>query len=238
VSTDRAPQGSALAGRIRSRGYWHVVIRPTIYDRRRFGYQDLERVIRSARVSLRGWDVPHVDDSTSLVRGDEWIGSEVDWKHHLELWRFYLSGQFVHLNGLWNDWRDRSSMPPQRSDRPQGRTLGVTETLWSLGEYFELASRLALAVQGDHPVVIRLRLSGLADRKLVVDDPRRAPFFTARTTSMETFDSEEISLTSEQLVTNGRQFAVDTAVELFARFGWDPSPELLLDNLNELWSRR
>src|SRR5262245_54137547 len=51
---------SALAEKIRSRGYWEVKVRPTVFAAERIKtLGELERGVNTAHVELRGWDYPH-----------------------------------------------------------------------------------------------------------------------------------------------------------------------------------
>ena len=227
-----------LAGEIRSRAHWHVVMHPSDYNPALLPYRDLPAMIQSISVRARGWDVPHVDSREAPEHGETWIEGRTDWHHHREIWRLYQSGQFVHLKGLSSDWRDRSQVwPADESWRP-GQALGVSDTLWTLGEYFTLASRLVLALSDRPSLIVRLRLHGLRGRILTVDDPRRAPFGWSPATSVDVFDSGVHEYGADQLVADHRHLAVATASELFARFGWNPEPALLRENLDELWNLR
>lgn len=227
-----------VAGLIRTRGYWHVIIRPATYDPDLVPYVELEQLIASTRVLIRGWDLPHVEDPNPIQRGSTWVGRDVAWDYHLEVWRLYQSGQFVHLNSLRNDWHDRSTLSPPSAGWQAGTTLGVGDALYTLGEYYEFASRFSLALPGDGALTVHLRLQNLAGRELTVDDPNRAGFLSSRRTQMEMFDTGEREFTVDQLVADPRNLAVETARELFARFGWDASPDLLRDHLEELWNWR
>lgn len=226
-----------MAAVIRTRGYWHVIIRPQTFRADLISRTDLESVMRSSAVLLRGWDVPHFDGREPLQRGQDWIGREVNWEHHVELWRLYRSGQFVHLKGFLQDWRDQSEiwpLPPTAA--PLGKSLGVTDALWTVGEYFELASRLSLALSTG-VTVFRLRLFGLRDRELRTDERNRAPLMH-RLASADGYDSGDLEFTADELVARGRSLAVEQAANLFAVFGWTPSEDLLRESLDELFSRR
>src|SRR5829696_6596341 len=81
---------------IHDTGYWRVLIHPTVFEGSRIPtLADCWRIVEESRVSLRGWDYPHVDPAQQL-RGDDWVQSGAAWANHVELWRFYQSGQFVH----------------------------------------------------------------------------------------------------------------------------------------------
>lgn len=237
-SFDAGAEIAPLAEEIRSRGHWHVVMHPPSYDPTLLAYRELLPILQSISVTLRGWDVPHIDSRRPPEYGDTWIEGRTDWQHHREIWRLHQSGQFAHLSGQWSDWRDRSSLSPARDGWEPGQTLDVTDALWSLGEYFTLASRLVLALPGISSLVLRIRLHGLNGRVLTVDDPRRAPLVVPRTTSMAQFDTGNKEYSADELVARHRDLAVLTSSELFARFGWNPEPALLRENLDELWNLR
>ncbi|RIK10617.1 MAG: hypothetical protein DCC49_02890 [Acidobacteria bacterium] len=234
---DSLSQVDDLAERIRSRGHWHVVIRPTKFDKERVRYADLERVIGETRVSVRGWDLPHVDDPSPIERGENWVGRHVEFDYHLEVWRLYQSGQFVHLNCLREDWRDESSLYPADADWQLGGRLGVGDALYTLGEYFEFAARLALSDAGDSLMAVRIRLHNLQDRQLWVEDPMRSGFLKPQVTKMDEFALSR-DLPREELVAKPRELATEAARELFARFGWDAPLDTLRDHLESLWNWR
>ena len=238
MSDGQVADGTALAEEIRSRGHWHVLLRPTAFNPLLVPYRDLERIMDGARVELRGWDVPHLDSRRGVDRGENWIGCSTDWQHHREVWRLHQSGQFVHVAGMPNDWRDRSSLWPADQSWKPGARLGVTDALWTLGEYYTLASRLALALPDTTELIVHVRLQGLRQRVLTIDDRGRAPMAADRTTASDAFDAGAQTLSVEQLVANPRELALDAASELFARFGWNPDRGLLRENLDELWQRQ
>ena len=56
-------QEQSTLARIRERGYWRVVIRPTSFDERHIpNYADLFPIVAKHSVRFRGWDYPHVDE--------------------------------------------------------------------------------------------------------------------------------------------------------------------------------
>src|SRR5687767_10661014 len=95
-----------LIERIKTRCFWQTTIRPERFVPNRVeDYGRLLTIVRESAVSLRGWDFPHVAERPGHTQhGEDWIGQEIDWKDHIELWRLYQSGQFVSVLGLWYDW--------------------------------------------------------------------------------------------------------------------------------------
>src|ERR1043166_6582061 len=98
--------------KIRSRGYWRVVIRPSSFIAERARLRDLEQIARDTVVQLRGWDYPHFPRD-GVTRGNDFIEALTDsgWIQHIELWRLYQSGQFVHLFAMREDWLEGVPVP-------------------------------------------------------------------------------------------------------------------------------
>src|SRR5438552_1376329 len=98
---------------IRKRGFWEVTIRPATFRERRIdNIMDLSDIVRRAAVSWRGWDFPHVDRREGAEIHEDFIAQPTRFEHLVEVWRLYQSGQFFHLSGISDDWRDRSSFWP------------------------------------------------------------------------------------------------------------------------------
>jgi hypothetical protein len=61
--------GADIDAQVRSRGRWEVTIRPAGFAPTRVSFSDLEDVVRTAAVKLRGWAFPHVDHRAQVARG-------------------------------------------------------------------------------------------------------------------------------------------------------------------------
>src|SRR4051794_18820207 len=104
---------SELLDKIRSRGFWQAIIRPSAFVEERLGnIASIGPLIDKTSVSLRGWNFPHVDHKTDVHLDIDWAGQEFQWNHFLEIWRMYQSGQFVHVSGMFEDWFDESGLHP------------------------------------------------------------------------------------------------------------------------------
>src|SRR3990172_48041 len=118
--------------KIRSKGYWKVIIRPTVFELRRVAtLSEVRELVRSCIVSLRGWDYPHWNEQ-ELSNVGEWVESGEDWSQHIEFWRFYRSGQFFHLFALGEDHMDvEKLLPNQVPPRPKRRGyVSILSTLY------------------------------------------------------------------------------------------------------------
>ena len=226
---------SELLEKIRSLGYWRVVIRPGSFNENRISnLSALYPLLQKISVQLHGWDFPHLDSRTPPITDADWVGQEIDWLHHIELWRFYQSGQFVHISALAEDWVDESIDSVAAKDWDPIHSLSVERTVFRLTEIFELASRLALTEAGDEQMHVEILVKGLGGRVLRVNSETRVPFPLSMKASVKELPYK-VDLSLTQLITAPRDLALKPALELFRRFGWDPSLEILRDIQGELF---
>lgn len=216
-----------ILDKIRSRGYWEVVIRPSVFlEKRVRDISDLSSIIEKSFVSLRGWDFPHINQRERYHIDLDWIGQEFEWEHMLSSWRFYQSGLFVHISGLPIDWRDQSNFWPADKNWKSGQLLGVSDAIMTFTEVFEFASRLSLTDAGNEAVVIQVKLSNIKGRVLYIESPNRWGLSSPFVSFIDEFPFS-IELPRSDLIGNPREHAVEAANELFKRFGWDTTIEVL-----------
>jgi len=224
-----------LLNKIRSRGYWKVVIHPaTFIENRVNDIANLYPILEKTSVQLRGWDFPHLDAKRELHIDSDWIGQEIEWEHYLQLWRFYQSGQFVHFSGMTEDWVKESGLLSPHYDWSPGQYLSVKSALFQYSEVFEFAARLALTEAGDEGMHIEVTVSGLDGRELRLEGYNRMPFVPGRYKATIQKLPYKVDLSRVQLVTEQRELALKPAVGLFKRFGWNASLEVLRDMQDEL----
>ncbi len=228
---------SELIDKIRSAGYWDVVVRPDAYREDRVPYEQLDEIVEGAVVRMRGWPVPMVDPRRDLIRAENWIGQEIDAQvvANYEAWRFYTSGQFNHLRSVDADWRHEAQIAPapQRDEK----IIEVWEILFYLTEVFEFAARLALSPAGDETMTVVAGLHGLDQRGLIVGQQNRAEFFEPRRVQVDDLE-QRVQVNRKEVVAQPRDLAVDMAREFFVRFGWKPARDQLIDHQRELTEDR
>jgi len=223
-----------LLSKIRSRGFCKVVIRPVAFQEQRVpDIGALYPIMQKTSVQYRGWEFPHLDNNIPYHVDLDWIGQEIEHTDILEIWRFYQSGQFVHLSNFLIDWRDVSQWWPADDNWKSGELLGVGEVLFRITEIFEFASRLALTEAGDDHIHIAITFSGLKNRTLWMDDFSRTPFFSKRTATISEFPSK-VEIARNELIANTREHALASAQQLFKRFHWEPPIELLKELQSKL----
>ena len=162
-----------LEKKIRSRGYWRVVIRPSGFIAERARLRDLEQIARDSVIQLRGWDYPHFPKE-GVTRGNDFIEAltDVEWLSHIELWRLYQSGQFVHLFAMREDWVEGTPMAGLGNVKP-GTLLSYESTLYTITEIFLFAARLAQRMALGPEVIVEYSLVDLLNRRLETFNPGR-----------------------------------------------------------------
>jgi hypothetical protein len=223
---------SDILDKIRARGHWDVAVRPEPFDRARLGRTELLDVLRSLVVSLRGWPVPFIDGRSGFLQGDDWVGEDVDAGvvSRDEAWRFYTSGQFLHLRVVSADRRVGAEATPI----PTGAAavIEVWEILFYLTELTEFAARLAVSPAGSPAVAVTATLRGMKHRELVAGTPSRhldGPYRSS--------DDELTVTTSYQrdaLIADARDAGVELSRAMLAKFGFNAGSRVLRDYQAEL----
>lgn len=140
---------SELLEKIRSRGYWRVVIHPASFvEKQVANISDLYPLLQKISVELRGWDYPHLDVHTPLHIDKAWIQQSSESNQYLELWRFYQNGQFVDFIGMEEDWLDQFHDWSLPENWRHGSYLGVENAVFQFTEMMEFAARLSLTQAG------------------------------------------------------------------------------------------
>ncbi|MGO9917501.1 MAG: hypothetical protein ACLQIB_22715, partial [Isosphaeraceae bacterium] len=176
-------------------------------------------------VRLRGWGYPHVNHRNRPLTGTDWVGQETDWDYFIELWRLYLSGQFIHFFAITGDWRDQSRNWPAENGWASGRDLNYIDTVYEFVEIFEFAARLALSSAGATSMCVEIELHGLRGRELVSTDAM-VPLSGGYVTQMPDWNYAWAGSQTD-LIARPRQLAAEATRDLFAPFGLDLSLEIL-----------
>lgn len=214
----------ARLARIRSRGYWRVILHPTEFIQYRIPSLDkCWEIVESAQVNLR-WSLvyPTVEER---VQGNDWIQSGAEW-YGPELWRLYQSGQFVHDFAVFEDWvgEDGMDMPQNGTGTEPVRILNTFNTLYTLTEILEFARRLAYREVLFPTVSITIELHNMQDRQLV---PSKGRMRFGVYKSHDATISWTNLVHPAKLIANGSELALDAALHFFERFNWHQPPRHL-----------
>jgi hypothetical protein len=215
-----------LLTKIHDKGYWRVAIVPARYERQRIpSLSKCQEIVEAASVRLRGWDYPHID--RNVRNRQSWVESWIDWIHgHLEYWRFYQSGQFVHHFAMREDYEDSSA---------DVRGLDFLNSLYTFTEIFEFAARLAAREALTSGATISVTLHGTNGRRIISWDRRRHLFHDYVAADREiTFDGE---FSEQMLLANAAHMALDATRHVLERFN-SPVPSGLIDEQTKFLERR
>lgn len=234
-------EANALKDVIKSRGYWEVDIRPDEPIRDRFdSIQDCMNKVEESSVLIRGWDYPHFGNKPRPYSMNRRIESYVDFGSNKEYWTMFLNGHFYHLFSCREDWLgDRGGVlgRSRYDDTEPGTTLGFIMTLYSITEIFEFTSRLAQKNILGKKVRIQLTLHHMQDRKLTSFVPGR--FMRGELLCREHTIPFDIRLSTDELIGNGRNVAVDTTIQVYEIFQWlNISRDIIVEAQSDFYEKR
>lgn len=215
-------------------------------DREMLSAETAKKLVHDSKVSLRGWDFPHVD-LRRVHMGDRYLYTTVEFGRHLELWRFYLSGQFVYLGNLWDAMDEFQPRLRQELDRDifeataeeKASVRGLTSfigLIYSVTEFYLLAARLSQAL-GLQTIQIENRLHGVEGWALAAGDQNLIwhSFFQCKIAEVNL----DRTLDVQELVANPMTPAVSSIKRLFEAFNWlDASPQMIRQWQEKLMSGR
>lgn len=216
---------SDVLQRLKSRGYWEIEIRPTVYKQDRLSFPKCREIVESCQVRLRGWYYPHIPQHEfgEVFTGDDFVEGLVDSPKHCEVWRMYRSGQFIHYLNFWEDWIGYSPYNYEVVTDREYKLPNVKEilmTLYTVTEIFTFASRLASNKLFDKRLHISLKLNNTNNRSLIFGESsfQRALYedYNCKINEMNI----ERDLLVDDVLKNFPQLAMDVVEEIFHKFNW------------------
>lgn len=206
---------------IHSLGYWRICLRPPNFQKARLRDKDhCQSVVYQAAVSTEGgWQYPVVN-YPPYESGPDWVSGSANISTYIEYWRFYQSGQFIHHLALREDHMGRLALfNPQVFIPGEGKQyLGITSSICMITDIIEFAARLSYNQILTPRAVIKIEMHSMAGRELTYMTPGR------RLPKSHWFRDEVIHLehtySSEQLVGQARDIAIDLSIELFTKADW------------------
>lgn len=216
-----------IRDKITSRGSWEVIIRPTRFEQ--FHIETLPKckeIISASVVSLRGWNYPHIKNPRNMT---DWVEDDTEWRHHIENWLFFQSGQFVHFLGCREDWVGKDLEP--------GKGLEIISTLYTITEIYEFAARLAgKGIMGED-IEIKISLNKMKGRQLFFWDTDR-DLLGDYICKMEKLPLDR-TLQAEKLLAETKNYALNDFTKIMNWFNWDNVPTgVFIDDQNKLLERR
>lgn len=227
---------SEILRKIKSRGYWKVVLRPTTFQKDLIKSRaDLFPIVRERSVKFRGWDFPHISNDKNPIIGEDWAGQEYGKIGLIESWRIYQSGLFIDYFSIDSEWMEENHLIPANRILQPGSSIYYQSTIYVFMEIFEFASRLSRSLAGTDFMRVNIELHGLSERRLVETDIRF--LLPNRYISNQPDWTFNQTYSFIDLTTQSRDFAAHAARELFVIFGYDVSIESL-KRIQDLLVRR
>jgi serine/threonine protein kinase len=197
---------------------WRVWIHPVDFKRARFRTpQDCKEFMLSSYVKIKGWLPYPWFSPDALEVEDERVVGEIDrtdgTRRHMERWALFRSGQFVH---------DRAF----DEIAELGDHIHVLEIVDTVTGAFELAARLAQRGVLVPKAQLKFELYGVSARRLTwpLDVFGKVDAIKDEVWAQEDNFSVIKEETSADLETHRRELALQTAIEIFADFGWSNPP--------------
>jgi hypothetical protein len=232
--------------------HWRVRFRPETYEEELIpSLKECLEIIEQTKLSIRGWDYPHLshrDTERELARN--WIASWSDFVGHNEYWRFYQSGQFLHVFSVQEaanpDWKEQLKVTAKghlnwgsQSTRDWENIPGfisVLNFLFTVTEVFEFAARLCEKGIYKTKVSVSIEINQIKGYVLVHEWGRAwMNYYAASEQSL----GHEWLLNREDLLTQSRQFSLVATKWFFERFGWfNASDHVLREDQEKFLSRR
>ena len=210
--------------------HWRVNIRPNTYQEELI--PSLSRcfeIVEQTKVRLRGWDYPHLSTrDNQRCQGVNWVGSWSNFQGHNEYWRFYQSGQFIHLFSIResteNSFRshlEKTSRAHHYFREPDWSSVkgfvSVLNFFYTVTEIFEFGARLCQKELYRGDVQIRIDLKGIKGFMLMVDPDRS---WHACYQASENHLGKTWTVRSDVLIGESANKSLDAIVWFFERFGW------------------
>jgi hypothetical protein len=234
--------------KIKQRSYWKVEFFPSTFKESAIsGLSDSKAVISDSAVLLRGWDYPHVptqgDEKQDIYPKDnDRYESWIDWSIHKEVWRFYKSGKYIQLRGLFEQWYDQYEVflaPNPLSKLEPNSVVDIIEVVYTLTEVFLFLYNLAGHMREIDSFELRISMCNVEGKKLVVLDPARAPLHwqpvshSGEITVVKSTLHKADLMDKEQMLKLARQ----ASQTVFENFEWQANESLLEELQKKLQSR-
>ena len=215
--------------------HWRVNFRPNLYNEELIkSLGECFGIIEKTKLSLGGWDYPFLGlDQTEKGQGSNWVASWVDFGGNREYWRFYRSGQFIHLfsinEAISPRWSKKIKTDMQSKlyymdrvnwDEIPGFIL-VASIINKITEIYEFVARLCEKQIYTGKLNIRIELKGIKGFVLApLSDRHWRGFYKADEGKLSIANEYE----SDHLMANCRDESLKAIVWFFERFGWFSPP--------------
>jgi len=227
------------AARVEDYPHVRVEIRPLACVAKRIPtLHEAKRTARACCVSRRGRDFPWVPTSDAEWSTEtQFVQAERQFDEHFEIWRLYLSGQFVFKSVIRELVMPERGMPRSGNWNLGGPRISYGNWIWNLTEIAEFAYRLGSRLQIEDGIALDIDLVGIRDVGL---GTWRSEGFEIVGGGVCLTDDVAMSreLPSPQVTTSYDEQARDLFGELLSHFDMKPNEALIAKVQNSLLSMR
>lgn len=212
---------------VRDMPHWRVNFRPEDYKSESVpGIHNLFELVEGTAVSFRGWNYPHVSSRPAeRAVGKDYVASWADFMGHVEYWRLYQSGQFIHLFSVTEvaneAWRNKYA----HVEAPG--IFSIKNFLFTITEIFEFAARLAQQRLYSGKLGIKIEIKQIRGFVLVTDFDR---MLSGRYEAQEEVLGKLWEIESQNLMLDRARIAIDVVIWFLERFGWRNPPRVVLES--------
>lgn len=208
--------------------HWRVNFRPLHYNEELIpSISECLNIVRKSKLSLRGWDYPHISREDQLGYGNNSIDSWVDFSGHIEYWRFYQSGQYIHLFAVKEEanlgFKEhvKSNLISMDWTKIPG-FISILNFIYSMTEIFEFAARLCERSVYEGSLTIDIQLRGIKGFILLYTDWDREVDNLYQTGS--DILGHAWSVDTDVLIADSSNQSLNAISWFFERFGWLSQP--------------
>jgi hypothetical protein len=208
--------------------HWRINFRPGEFEKELIpNLGKCLEIIQRTKLSLRGWDYPHLSREDKREYGNNWISSWSDFMGHNEYWRFFQSGQFIHLFSVREatepDFKRHVQRTVSRVDWEKvPGFFSILNFVYTVTEIFEFAARLCEAGVYEGRLNVDIQIKGIKGFILIFTDWDRdvGDYYSAK--SNELRHSWEIE--TSVIIAESTKHSLTAIAWFFERFGWLPPP--------------
>lgn len=207
--------------KIKSKGYWEVMIRPTSFVKR-FNLVEAKTWLEKICVRYYGWTVPVItNNSEQCFFGQNYVEGIFDNYGVIEVWRFYTSGQLVYYRGFIEDWQAGNwytGIASRETGKSATKVKGIAVTVNEVTMFYQLAKQMLETNKITDQLKVMITLHDIKDRTLATDSAMSILYddYTCRIPNF-ILDND---YSKEQLVNKYAEISMNALVEIATVFNW------------------
>jgi len=230
--------------------HWRVNFRPQDYIEEAIpSLSECFRIVEKNCVRLRGWEYPLLNPyRDQRGQGKNWVASWAHFGGHIEYWRLYQSGQFLHLFSVRESteegWREKLEAAAkwhlifdrEKDFKKVPGFISLVNFIYCITEIVEFLARLSQAGIYKGPVSLDIHLRKINGFVLTTEIERA---WTRYCAANQDVLGSTWTVSTEELIQDSAGQALALVMWFFERFGWmDPSREVIRRHIDDFLKGR